>query len=533
MEAIQPKLTKLLEGELEGERFFFEEAARLAALAVAVRLTESELLALRGVRTLVLDPLLLPATRDYFVSRATVPDARHHCIVVLVEGDEPRPISGDLGAPLHAPPGQRERLRDALRAAVAENPGCIVVLASKDDRAYYEGARTIGGAKIDVTGVRPHPRGYVLVAAPELVPPPPPPPPRLFDHDGTPMVPSTEFAEEARKVVGENPAYGHRPREPESALRLDGEQSSVIAKRLAWAAEQETEPIFRIDEIGPWLVRQDGDREPAPITWVSNRRADSWSRDSGRGSELALHCFDAVAGEVRRTLVWGHGGEVFALGPRAARVAEVLAPHHAVKTPECLTEWRTGLGTRNPWLARRRPAKEEENAGWWPGFCKRAERECGIDPHLVFDRWLARVNHEERKPDTWTVTKADDAIDAARARLRELMGRAFALALRDVAILFRLELASEAPLVRLPTTPPDELHVVAHVGGGHVLRVRTMRFPAESPVPLTVLTPNDSSVELDGGDIHVWLAELPSDRMLEGSSAGAARRREQAAADDD
>lgn len=140
--------------------------------------------------------------------------------------------------------------------------------------------------------------------------------------------------------------------------------------------------------------------------------------------------------------------------------------------------------------------------------------------------------------------------------------------LRSFASLGRASVAcgADAPWVLLPTENGETMHLVANLGAGHLVRLRVVQFPGESPEPIrcfdraqelesraarekvspqgmvATFQQSDHAAQkaewtwatgrprfgLDGGDIHVWI-EPTYTSLLEGSGlpVGARKRRDE------
>ncbi len=504
---IEPKLTKLLKGHREGESFFLNDAKRRAAFTRAVGLPEARLMALRSARTLVLDPALPEEPRSYLLARAEEEDAGHHCVELPDE---------DRGAARRFPRGEHlPRLRDLA----LENPGCLVVTED------YSAKHTLEFANIKTTQLTKHPLGWLLTAAPELVPLPPPPPPRLFDHDQHPMI-----AHEAFEIVVRDGLT--RNRWGRSGEGLSHSALDSIARRIREVDETASTLTFRLDEIGPWLCAQ---AELTEVEWLAGTR-----------THPAAACFLALFSESRRTIVFSHGdGEhLFAVGPDRERLHALIEPHQ-LKVPACFEAWRTAVETWNPWIAlpvdrkrvdrwgrpsSDRTADEKEKAPpvRWATLAREVEAECGLKIADALPLWRERALPAE--PSTWPVQLKDGSrAEADLEAIARVLERPFELGVENISRLFRLKALQTSDLVMLPLSERDRAHFVAHLGAGHLLRVRLTEFPSEAPLPITAF----SSTDLDGGDVHLVVERLHDDVALEGSPFVARKRRdrEQAAAE--
>ncbi len=480
MNTLEPKLSKLLAGEVEGVRFFLEDATRRQAFAAAVGLPEAELERLRDVRTLVLDPALPKEAREYFVARETAPDARHCCVLVERGSSSIQP-------------------RDDLRRVAKEHPGCLVVLLGGTDAAFYE------GASIDFSAATQHPRGWIVERAKDLVPLPPPPPPRLFGAGGQPMMPCEELAEAVREQTKRS-FYGPYD----------------IAKRVADADKVGATPTFcLLAEVGPHAAERD------------KRRHVSW----GRAPELR---WDFSAGnpgwDPMTTYVWAVESKLFVVGPEAEWVRNLIAPYHTAVGPTSLDMLREAVEQWNPWLTLPPdPYRNVDTSALCSRYLElqRILRTEGFSLESVVKDWWAHRDPESESSrnkieSPWTLAVSDEGErERALSNLERLLGRTFELDDRTVHQLFRLRLVLRADIATIARQPDDLLHLVANVGAGHLLRVRVLEFPHEDSMPIHARVPRNLW-DLDGGDVHIIIRRLGDDVALEASPMPALRRRERA-----
>ena len=500
-ETVQPKLSKFLKGDVEGEKFFMDDARR-PSFAHALQVSAAELVGLKAVRTLVLDPRLAVEARAYLRDAADRPDARHDCVELdASELSGLRLTSGVVE--------ERLRLCSALGAKAEANHGCLVVLHDLDDRGLFD------GAKIEVTKVTEDPLGWVLSSDPNLVPLSPPPPPLLYSPATGPLVRAPELIADVRAALEHRSNYS-RARPPE--LPFTDHQLDEIAPRLKEADRVGREVTFRMDDLGSWLAKRSG-IEPLAITWCPH------GFRNGRATlqELAKRCFESVTDTLTKTVVWNHNERIFAIGPLLGAVRTML-PDHEVHVPATFEHWRAAVAEWNPW--RTLPSSDWGPSDSFTGLSERwreltsgIEQETGVDIGQVVDLWRKRHEPEPLPAEPWEL--AFDAKEEARCRevLRAVVARPFVLRLSNARVLFRLQLACEASLLPLPRGPRDSCHVLANIGAGHLLQVRVLEYPKESRTAI-----GSMGSDLDGGDVHLVLG-ASNDILLEASPLPATKRR--------
>lgn len=193
-ETIVQKLSKLLHDDPEGVGFFLKTDARTRTLASAIKSDPERLRALAERVALVLDPRLPGEVVAYLQRRSEEGEAIACTSISLGGGESEGEQSLDA---------RRGKIREALRDAARKHSRALVVTVSSDDDDFYS------GAGVTATRVEASPRGFVLTAAPELVPLPPPAPPELL-RDGRPRVSCTELTNlildarsESKKMYGD------------------------------------------------------------------------------------------------------------------------------------------------------------------------------------------------------------------------------------------------------------------------------------------------------------------------------------------
>ncbi|MBK8939222.1 MAG: hypothetical protein IPM79_16755 [Polyangiaceae bacterium] len=478
MNTIEPKLSKLLSGSEEGARFFLDDAQRLAALASAVGVSEEEILRLRGVRTLVLDPRLDKGVAEYLRARAESPDARHACV-----------SAAD---------------RDELRRMGKERVGCLVVLADLSDRAFFE------GADVDFTTVSKHPRGWLLEKHPELVPLPPAPPPQLFLGD-QPMIPSDLFAEEVRKDLSRRGGW-----------RLD------IDKRLADAEERGEVPTFPLREVGPLLA---GRARKNAISW-GNPPTLLWNfqtAEPGWDPEITF-----VWTKNRQLFVTGPEAEWVRSIAAPYHEAHGLTCLDPLR--DAIARWNPWA--RLPPDPDRREATPEDAEYQ---ALARALGDEGLDLKLIVKGWRAHRDPEHAKKE-WSLSLADEAAqEVARAGLVSLLRRKFSLEAAQQMFRLHLALSAElATIEREPGDLLHVVanlgagHVI-RVRALEYPHEAPTTLQAQRVNDGSDLDGGDVHIFIRdlGDDVALEASPMPALRRREDAWLDAARRRQEEEADDD
>lgn len=469
---VEPKLSKLLAGSIEGDKFFFADEARRAALAASVGLDEAELVDLQAVHTLLLHPGLPAEAATYLQERAGEAGARHW-------------IDGEVlvGAP--------DDLRVALRDRARWCPRSIVVLPDDQDRAFFD------GADIRTSTLEQVARGWLLVAERDLVDLPPPPEPERFEGD-EPLFVCPSLAEERRRCRRQ--PHGGERHNPDRCERAD---------------LQEREPTFTLAEIE---AHRRWDLESAGVSILRVGRQD--------GDRV----FAALHGYGKETLVWTWNRRVFVAGPAVEAVRELLGGNrclHVPDEPATFAEWRRAFDAWNPWGSIPRPqipyvhTLDVSDPHRFLALVARTKTECGLDLRPCSRAWWERAT-ELRYPSSARAPLAD-VEQQVRHELQALAARQHEVAPPSASVIFRLQAAAEAPMVDLGCTGRDRFHVLANLGAGHLLRIRCVGYPDEKPEPL-----RGSRSLLVGGDVTIFLEE-ETDLVLEADPLAAVRRRKREA----
>lgn len=452
------KLSKLLHDEREGRAWL--DADRMPALAAALKVDEGTLRSWLDDSDerveLVLDPRLPPQAQSYLRERAD----RVRCVVV--DGPtarlEPKQVDGWIR-------DEAKKLRRPL-----------VVL---HDTYATGSAAFFAGAELRTTTVQHHPRGWVLSAAPDLIPLPEPPPPKLVADDGRLLIPCKALTSHNHRVRDETPTF-------------------PLADALPYLARARVE---RLD-----IVLHDGQPLSERLSWGHSRRevrdrlVDPWKNR-----------------EPTVTQIWMRGDRFFASGPDAGALRGLFAPYH----PEAgchvfeLPDWiEAERARRNPWR------REGE---WWERVRATLEGDFGVS----FDAFTTFAREEAMKAeDELTRLLFDTELGGAREAILALAKRPIAGSDHLPLLLVAL---SEAPLLAQSRARAEVLHVIGDVGAGWLLELRVLRFENEQGTALRL----DNGWH-DGGDVRVRLTTRYVEE-LEGSARPARARRQAArdAEDDD
>ena len=493
---VEPKLSKLLRGRPEGRQLL--TAKRLPAWAKALQLDvptierwdmESE-----ARYELVLDPRL----DDEIVSYLREHDDGERFAIADSPAEELADSSCDAW------------LRDAARKL----PNPLVILSRHASKTFFAGAELATDVPERV------PRGWVLTSHANIIPPPPEPAPVRFDEDGKPLYPSREHA---REQIKRNPALLTKTQKRE-------------LKKLEDELRDGLSPSFPLPEV---LSRLIATRVPGIIN-AFGRLGDldqsapvRLKQHAGHSFNLAEHYEASKAGAEDKlpTIVWWHQDRCFALGPHAADLTNLFAPHHPnagcipFEIPEWIDQERR---RRNLWLG--------PNVDWWKRASDEVARSFGVSLDSFLVRWKAEAI-EQPANDRTRLLRGDE-LEAARSLISDLAHREFS---GNSLAPLQLAALSESRLAGRPCVAPEVLHVQGDLGAGRVLEVRVFCFDGDEPKPFSLEEGEDRSLlqsqtpnwlEFDGGDVRIsWLERY--DRMLEGTARPARERSRRQRLNDD
>ena len=506
LSTVESKLSKLLNGDVEGTAFF-SRARRAEALAHGFDVQADHIQAMLARVELLLDPRLPPHASAAIRQQAEAcPD--RVTVLPAVAGAGPADATPDktpLG-PVRVPwPREGDLIR--LRDAAEKHPRALVVLGHETDCEHYvsKGRR--------ISYVRRVPRGYELEAEPTLAPVPEPLAPVLW-AGGEPHIAHPELTAWMRRARVERET-AHRSGAQRSELwRTDEERI------LDGADERGEEAGFALAHAVPWFAAEG-------ITVTILARAAH--------SSAPLFVFPSARADATR--VWWCKERVFASGPQAAAFASRMVGHDVVLEPPAIRAWFEALEARNPFD----PVALDD---------VRAEvNEIGLtlEDSLAGARKVFGDGSIEDQGPFDLASFGEDGESRARRALARLAVRSMtAVPGRWMALPMYFELAAEARLSPLPLAPNDVAHVLASLGAGRVLRIRVTQFAGKGTGPLRHTGPASSRpysqrdggyerTSLDGDGTHV-VVEVLYDERLEGAVPPARKRREQAAradSDDD
>jgi len=352
--------------------------------------------------------------------------------------------------------------REALRRAADDREDAIIGLASPDDLAFYEG-RKRRASVIEWT-----PRGWTLRQFPNLIHLPPPTAPEMWSRKDRPLVshPALDAAVE----------------------RGDGRDLTSLQHRRYQCVQRGQVPSYELEHAKRWIEEQCG---------------FSFELATNFGHPISLS-IEEVMGKARKNRMWIFDERIHVLGPNASQLAPWLVPHDVQDANAIVETFHEALKTKNPFV------------------------DISADGHCIDFKQALEQHRKEVTDATWRpdhpvdVLGFDQAAEVrARTVLRELAERPWSVPRRDASIVFWLQRAAVAPVRLLAPGAFFDLHVIASMGGGRVLRIQLARFPGTRP---TAIQATRKDV-LDGGDVRVWLNST-YDEMLEGEpSATTARRR--------
>jgi hypothetical protein len=481
LETVATKLSKLLNGNDEGITYYFAESepARLEALAAALGTTTTEIQERRSVfarhRTLVLDPRLPEELVAFLVQQQHDPAATYTVS---------RPPGG------HADPAL------AIRAAMldAERPLAVLLPDGIADAFRL--------TDLEVTTAEAVPRGYVLARHPDLVPIPPPRPLRLFDENDQPLIPIVAD-------VTQRDVY-HATGTPDQVRILE------VLRRAT--AEGETASVPLEDAI-TWL------------TWRGGLHGNSGYGPSPEvvcldGPRITLRDVLGLAGEPTR--LWTAARQIYAVGPHAVRLSELLAPHHRVHAPPELDNLRKETQRANPWRIAELATKDDAHplhrfASELPSWAR--------DETAAWTRALLAGPTRNGR-----MARAEEQRAAAERFTGLAQREAGPDCLSILFVLARLQAASLLVIEDGDGQPPAYL---ADLGAGNLALVR-LRETSAGPTPLVQRSPSQPSwpvrdtggpYVIDAGDV-VFSIVPRTNPLLEASTLTARRNRRVAASQD-
>lgn len=471
------KFSKLCRGHPEGRQLIATDGHLEALAEVLGETFETVVAALRESdehRVLILHPSLPAEVRRDILARADEPTA-------LFEARSP----------------DQTDLTHLVAAAREVGPRAVIVLSKEADR------EKLSVAGVDACTVGRTRRGFASLsgAFAVLLPEPPPPPPPTMDAKLGPLFPFSPDSKWAGQVPRSPVSYDHGYGDPrwqvDARAAIDrGDWFGVpVAEALEWVVEDRLGKPLRSLGIHPGRPREDD-----ILKWL-------------------------VDGECAHAHVWFAGHRLVGMGPSIEVLTELFAPHHpelGVHPVVIPPDVAVAFSRRNLRRARQAP--------WWTaasaGFVNALAVSLADTPAVLAARREAPIQ-------SGTVRCASDAdLVSAREVIDELGARQFTIDARygwgpatGSTIPLRLARLAEAPLLSLPRTDADALHVIGDIGAGWLLQLRVQRFPDEPALPdMTFL---DGA--WDGGDVRMWLDAF-HDQVLEGSKNPAEARRIDAAA---
>jgi hypothetical protein len=395
--------------------------------------------------------------------------------------------------------------RDALRAASDAHDDAIVGLAAEDDAAFFEGR----GRRFSV--MNQHYRfGATLTRYPHLIPPVPPDPPTVWDdkRDREKPLPRIVDADLELVVEGGNPDLG-------------GDKGlATLQEQLSEQRSNNQVPSFPLHAVLPWLEKRSGTR-------ISFLVGDAWNRWARYG----IQALDSDPGDETKTEVWIHERRLHLRGPGSEQLAPLLKPHVVMIADRVINAFREALRTRNPITDERFHQLVAE------------ARSVALDLNPWLQKQIKLVSTESADTSVLAFTAAEES--SARVLLDEICNRAWHFPARDRntswseepphTLPFWFRRAARSPLILLAPDEFCQLRLIASLGAGRVLRVRLSRFLGSAANALRVTEHHGKwQLEVDGGDVHMWL-RTEYDEMLEAESLAPRKRRDDASrsSDDD
>jgi len=515
---VQPKLSKLLAGEEEGERYFFGKPKRLEVLAQILGVKVEDLAKVYEVSSkgiaLVLDPRLSADVARFLREQEPCAEGRYRCVVVdVVDRAKPEEI--------------RNRLKDAVRRE--RNAWVVTNTVNDQDAAFF------GGAEIRTTTVKKVPRGWSLVELSDLVPIPPPREPRFWDDEGNPLALDETVT---KMALHRDPACGeyYRRKIGERQNRYGCEESLLLS-----FPEHERRGVFLWVEL--W------ERGGGEIVKMAKD-----AKENGEQPTYPLHYVVGDLCSIGRPTRWD--GEtclfwkertIYVVGPKADEVAQRLAPSHVVEVLDWDGPVRDALAGRN-WRVWWSPGKR---AGSFCALSSLAlavfEQFKGLVEGVCFRDGMLRRLIDYQQDESRAIRSRFEGIEGSpiptlvdeekcRGELVRALARPMASSWGSTHLVLRQ--IAQGELTPMRCDSPVVLDAMVNLGAGNYARVVIIRYredPTES-LEFTSLTSsyspdlwgyrhNSIRWELDGGDVHVWI-EILVDRWLEGSRLQGRARRE-------
>jgi hypothetical protein len=471
----ETKLSKLMNDEDEGYRFLLDGEdgpARLAALARTLELAPELLRQMaeksRARVTLILHPEVPATSREWLERSAGASDGAFSCV----------------DATDSSPEGIRD-LAERYR-------NTVVVVATDSNRAFFEGAR-IKTTRVQERNGRPE-----LDGLPGLVPPPEA---KLRDDDGMPMLAHAGIELEQR----DPPHLGH-------ACNAEALRNS------AWQARAEGRPVtYRLDDILTYLgfgVRP----EPAAL-----------------GDSILARVAARLGSEMEKrpepSFLWWTGERLVAL----------WCPQNELEAfrGKCEITEVTSVDTLIDFLARVIPSLNPyggRGALDFTSLLDDVRAEIGIAPDLDAAKvreWSARrLGVEGELCDGCTLETEGEGVEEVRSMLDDLLGRPVKLPGRSASVVFQLQAAKVAPMIRLRSAG-DSVFALANMGAGRLLWLRFTRYHAEPPTELRCWSGHVRGASgerelFDAGNLLLQLADDFSVGLEGGVARAPIRRREEA-----
>lgn len=486
----ETRLSKLLNDDQDGYDFLLGE--RSASLADALGWSAEHLSALveRSLKapTLLLDPGVPDDFKTFVGSRHQLDYDAFNFVLV------------DCGP---VAKGVREHVRD--QAKKYRKP--IVVLADGKDADFFQGAGLITSRFERASP------GYVLVACPDLFPKLPA---KLFDDDGTPMVPDEGKESYYRERLVESQQsqqqrWNSRPIGESEKLWLD-----VIAQ-----ADAEARPVsFRVD----WLCGgrpPDNDRLKRLLleSAVRKIRPEKFAREE----------------QAKVSHVWLRDRQILALAPPDDETLLRFEAHHPVHRVATFDPVVDALAKAMAAMNPHAQGGALDLNGELHGF----EEETGIALAVEIAEVRAQLASLESKctfSEGLSLRTSVESDNEVRRFMDDVLAREFVLPEEHASKVFVLQAIRSAPLIHV-SSKDRVLRTIANLGAGRLIQLDVTRFAGEKPSAVRMVAGSighKKAGTFDGGDVRFSLTEL-FDGNLEGSvlqSVGRRRAEEAARADD-